>query len=224
MPETEIIRILVVDSRGVIASGISTILRGVPGFEVVGQARDGEEALRLSAQGDLDVISMDIDLLGSMPGMELLRRLRRRLPYARVIILTNLVNDRTIREVLQEGACGYLLKSVSADELVHAIRAAFQGTVVLSPEAAQVLLRGPSVPNQYHLTPREYDVLNLLVQGWNNHDIAKALNISLSTVQFHVSNILEKLQVHNRIEAATLAVQHNLAAYRKPLAGTTDRL
>ncbi len=138
--------------------------------------------------------------------MELLRRLRRRLPYARVIILTNLVNDRTIREVLQEGACGYLLKSISADELVHAIRAAFQGTVVLSPEAAQVLLRGPSVPNQYHLTPREYDVLNLLVQGWNNHDIAKALHISLSTVQFHVSNILEKLKVHNRIEAATLAV------------------
>ncbi len=222
MSETKAIRILVVDSRGVIASGISTILRAVAGFDVVGQARNGEEAIKLSEQNDLDVISMDIDLLGPMQGMELLRRLCRGRPGTRTVILTNLLDDRTVRQVLQEGACGYLLKSITAEELVQAIRAAFQGTTVLSPEAAQVLAREPAVPNEYHLTPREYEVLQLLVRGWNNHDIAKALHISLSTVQFHVSNILEKLKVHNRIEAATLALQHHLAAYQKPLAGTTD--
>jgi two-component system, NarL family, response regulator LiaR len=222
MPETEVIRILVVDSRSVIASGIATILKGVADFEVVGQAMSGEQALRLSEQNDLDVISMDIDLLGPMQGMELIHRLRRRSPRTRIIILTNLLDAGILRSVLQEGACGYLLKSISADELVQAIRAAFEGTIVLSPEAAQSLIREPAVPNEYHLTPREYDVLHLLVQGWNNHDIAKELHISLSTVQFHVSNILEKLKVHNRIEAATLAVQRNLASYQKPLAGTTD--
>ena len=213
MQDTETIRILVVEPRGVIASGISTILRGYSDFNVVGQVKNGEDALKFMSSEDPDVISMDIDLPGAIPGLDLIRRVQVRFPHTRIIILTNLLEDASIREALRLGAAGYLLKNVTADELIQAIRAVCQGTVVLSPEVAQLLTHEAASPHQYHITPREYQVLDLLVKGRNNHDIARELNISLSTVQFHVSNILEKLEVHNRIEAATLAVRRNLATY-----------
>lgn len=216
MPEIQTIKVLVVDHRAVTASGISTILGGCTGFQVLGQAKNGEEALQIMQDYDPDIISIDIELPDPLSGRETIQRLRQKSLCARIVILTNLLDETVVRNVLREGVKGYLLKSASAEELIYAIRAAYQGTSVFSPEVTELLLREVTIPNGYHLTPREYEVLELLVQGWNNHDIAKQLNISLSTVQFHVSNILAKLEVHNRIEAATFAVRHNLAAYQKP--------
>ncbi len=124
----------------------------------------------------------------------------------------NLLDPAIIHDALSAGVLSYLLKYSSADELIHAIKSAYRGIPALSPEITKVLIEEVSNPIAYHLTSREQEVLELLSRGLNNNEIANQLTISLSTVQFHVSNILNKLGVHNRIEAATFAVRHKLAS------------
>lgn len=219
MQDVGTIKILVVDYRVLVGSGISTILERNADFQVVGQATSGEDTIRCIERYSPDIVSIDIDLPDPITGVEVIRMVRRRFPQIRLLVLTNLLDEAIIRDVLRQGVAGYLLKNSSAEELVHAIRSAYRGRPSLSPEVIQILIQGLTVPHDYHLTPREHQVLDLIAQGRNNHEIGEKLNISLSTVQFHVSNILDKLDVHNRIEAAMFAVQHHLAKYPNTSAG-----
>ncbi len=206
------IKILVVDRRAIVRQGIALILGAYPDLKVIGQAKNGEEILQHFNGSFPDIVCMDIDIPGPATGLEVIRRIRELSPFTRVVVLTNRVEPQLVFTALKEGVLGYLLKDTSADELVNAIRGAFEGTPTLCAEAVNLLVRGPGVPELPSLTARERQVLEKVAQGMNNQEIATALQISLSTVQFHVSHILQKLAVHNRIEAAAFAVRHNMAA------------
>jgi NarL family two-component system response regulator LiaR len=209
----DMIKILIVDRHAVVSNGISTVLRTYADFEVLGRAADRKEVLQFLEQGTPDIIIIDLDLPGPISSIELLRMLRKKLPRTRVVVLTNLLEEQVVRNALQVGVTSYLLKDTSLEELARAIRAAHQGVPTLSPEVTRLVVRELSNPlqNGRDLTSREREVLKLIARGLNNQEIAKELNISLSTVQFHVSNILDKLEVHNRIEATAFAVRHRLA-------------
>lgn len=207
------IKVLVVDKRAIISTGISLILERYADFEVMGQAKCAEEVFQILDHTPPDVVCMDIDLPGPVGGLELIRRLHNAFPFTRVVILTNLLEPTILHEALKVGVSGFLLKDATADELASAIRAASHGIPTLCSEVVKVLVREVSAPNTPYLTQREHQVLDLVARGLNNQVIADQLHISLSTVQFHVSHILQKLAVHNRIEAAAFAVRHNLATY-----------
>jgi two-component system, NarL family, response regulator LiaR len=206
------IKILIADGHSVVVTGIAKVLDEIPDFEVVGISSSGEETFHLLEDRSPNVLMIDVDLPGLVSGLEVIRRLRRRSPQARILILTNLLDHAIIHAALREGVVSYLLKNSSAENLIHAIRYTYQGIPALSPEVTQLLVQEVAAPAGSHLTAREQDVLKLLADGMNNQQIAGILSISLSTVQFHVSNILSKLGVHNRIEAAMFAVRHNLAS------------
>jgi two-component system, NarL family, response regulator LiaR len=210
MQDSKAIKILIADGHSVVVSGIAKILEEVPDFQVVGLSKSGEETFRLFESISPDVVIIDVDLPGPVSGLEVVRRLHHRSRLLRTLILTNILDPDVIHDALREGVLSYLLKSSSVEELTHAIRYTHQGIPALSPEVTRVLVQEVAAPPEGHLTSREQDVLRLLAQGLNNQEIAGQLSISLSTVQFHVSNILSKLGVHNRIEAATFAVRHNL--------------
>jgi NarL family two-component system response regulator LiaR len=211
MQDLQTIKILIADGHAVVGSGVAKVLGGIKGFQVLGQAKSGEETFYLFEHHTPDIVTIDIDLPGAVSGLEVIRMLRNRYPALQIVVLTNLLEEMIIRDALRAGAISYLLKNVSAEELVHAIQAAYQRVPTLSLEVTRILIREVTSSNGHHLTDREQQVLQLIAEGWSNHEIAKQLSVSLSTVQFHVSNILHKLGVHNRIEAATFAVRHKLA-------------
>lgn len=214
MKDVQVIKILVVDHHAVVGRGVSAVLDAYSEFEVVGQAQSGEETLRLMEKCDPDIVTVDIDLAGGLSGLDMVNVLRRKYPDTKIIVLTNLLEETTVQSALQAGVVSYLLKTASLDDLARALRDAHRGIPTLSPDVTQLVIRELSSPirNGRNLTSREYEVLALIAKGSNNHEIAKSLNISLSTVQFHVSNILQKLQVRNRIEAAAFAVRNKLVS------------
>ncbi len=205
------IRVLIVDDQPLVHSGLRFFLLAFDDLELVGEASSGEEAVQLCAQVQPDVVLMDLMMPG-MNGAAATRVICERWPQVHVIALTNFQDAELVRGVLEAGATGYLLKNVSAEELAHAIRAAYTGQPTLAPEATQALIHTVIHPPEpgYDLTPREYEVLTLMVQGLSNADIAARLVIGLSTVKFHVSNILSKLGVTSRAEAVALALQRDL--------------
>ncbi len=205
------IRILVVDSRPLIAKGVSVLLNSIPDFDVIGQARSVQEALQQPATPTADVILIDVDMPAPDAGTGMIPALRRASPYAHIIVLTNLQDAATIHQALQAGAISYVLKNISIDELAAAVRAADKGIPTLSAEVTGVLVQRAAEPDHppRSLTAREQQVLELMSRGLNNQHIASELRVSLSTVQFHVSNILAKLGAHNRTEAATRAVRRH---------------
>ncbi|HEY9710460.1 MAG TPA: response regulator transcription factor [Oculatellaceae cyanobacterium] len=213
MGDFETIKILIVDHRAVVGTGVCAVLGAYADLEVVGRAESGEETLRLMEQYDPDIVAIDIDLPGHINGTEIIGLLQDKFPKTRVLVLTNLLEEMIIYDALRAGVIGYLLKTSSVEELAHAIRAAYQGIPTLSPEVTQLVMRELSAPisGGRNLSPREIQVLKLIARGLKNHEIAEDLFISLSTVQFHVSKILQKLQVRNRIEAAAFAVRNRLA-------------
>jgi NarL family two-component system response regulator LiaR len=205
---------MLVDDHAVVRSGLSAFLIAFDDLELVGEAGSGEEAMRLCDQVRPDVVLMDLVMPG-MDGAAATRAIREHCPEIQVIALTSFKEETLVQGALEAGAIGYLLKNVSADELVDAIRAAHAGRPTLAPEAAQVLIRATRSaaeppPLGHDLTPREREVLALMVEGLNNPEIAERLVVSRSTVKFHVSSILSKLGASGRTEAVALAVQHDL--------------
>ncbi len=182
---------------------------------MVGEAADGLEAVEVCAEVKPDVILMDLVMPG-LDGASATRAIRQQFPEVQVIALTSFQEKQLIRDALQAGAIGYLLKNVSVEELSAAIRSAHAGQSALAPEAIQALLQdetdeADSVPD-YSLTPREMEVLVLLVEGLSNRQIAERLVVSRATAKAHVSHILEKLSVSNRAAAITLALRHKLVS------------
>ena len=209
------IRVMLVDDHDMVRRGLATFLMAKPDLELVGEAADGYEALEVCAEVEPDVILMDLIMPG-MDGVEATRAVRQRWPETQVIALTSFQEKQLIRDALEAGAIGYLLKNVNVEELAAAIRSAYAGQSALAPEAIQVLLQDEVTDVEefpdYQLTNREMEVLVLLVEGLNNRQIAERLFVSRSTAKAHVSHILEKLDVSNRAEAITLALRHKLVS------------
>lgn len=205
------IRVMIVDDHAVVRSGLAAFLLVYDDLELVAEADGGQAALRLAGEEEPDVILMDL-IMPDLDGAEATRAIKERYPHVQVVALTSFREEELVQGALQAGAIGYLLKNVAADDLAAAIRAAHAGRPTLAPEATEVLIHAATRPPdpRFDLTPREKDVLALIVQGRSNGEIAEALFISRSTVKFHVSSILSKFGVDSRTEAATLAVQHKL--------------
>ena len=211
MTQSNPIRVLLVDDHMVVRSGLSTVLSVYDDLKLVGEAGDGEEAIRLCERLQPDVVLMDL-LMPKMDGVTAIKAIKSRCPQIQIIALTSFKEKEYVEGALKAGANGYLLKDVSAEELVNAVRRAVVGQPSLSPEAAQVLIHNVSEPAQplMEMTGREKEILVLMVEGLSNNEIAERLFVSQSTVKFHVSNILSKLGVTGRTEAVALAVKHHL--------------
>ncbi len=205
------IRVMIVDDHAVVRSGLKAFLMVFDDLELVGEASGGNEAVQVVERMHPDVILMDL-IMPDMDGAATTKVIRGRWPEVQVVALTSFREDELVKNALQAGAIGYLLKNVGADELADAIRSAHVGRPTLAPEAAQVLIQASRRPVQpgFDLTEREREVLSLLVKGLSNNDIADRLVVSRSTVKFHVSSILSKLGVSSRTEAVALALNNKL--------------
>jgi DNA-binding NarL/FixJ family response regulator len=183
-----------------------------PDLEVVGEAENGEEAARLARRLEPDVVLMDL-VMPVMDGVEATRAIRRELPDTQVVALTSVLEDASVTGAVRAGAIGYLLKNTGSDELTRAIKAAAEGQVHLAPEAASRLMREVSAPEKPDaLTERETEVLKLIARGMANKQIARELYIGEKTVKTHVSNILSKLGVNSRTQAALHAARTGLVS------------
>ena len=207
-------RVLLVDDHDIYRAGLRGLLLE-QGVDIVGEANRGEGALELVQEKGPNVVVMDLNMPG-IGGIEATRRIATLSPLTKVIMLTVSSDQPDVLEAILAGACGYLLKSATTQEIVAGIRAAARGDALLSPSIAAKLLdrvrenppqRPPSDPTQAELTDRELEVLRLLASGMDNAEIGQALFISGSTVKNHISSILVKLQIENRIQAAVYAVR-----------------
>jgi two-component system, NarL family, response regulator LiaR len=205
------IRVMLVDDHTMVRRGLATFLKIFDDLELAGEAESGAAAIQLCAEVLPDVILMDM-VMPDMDGAAATRAIRQQFPQVQVIALTSFKEGDLVKNALEAGAIGYLLKDVSADELVQAIRAAHAGRATLSPEAAQALVEAANQPPGpgLDLTEREREVLALMVEGLNNTQIAGKLSVSPSTIKSHVSNILSKLGVSSRTEAVTLALRNQI--------------
>lgn len=206
------IRVLIVDDHSVVRQGLRMFLALDHEIEVVGEAANGREALDVVNSIKPDVVLMDL-LMPVMDGITAIEAIRRDYPETEVIALTSVLEDELVLNAVRAGAIGYLLKDTQADDLCRAIKAAAAGQVQLSPQAAERLMReirSPESPEK--LTEREKDVLRLLAKGKANKEIAVQLSISETTVKTHVSNILMKLGVPSRTQAALYAVKIGLVS------------
>ncbi|MET9389486.1 response regulator transcription factor [Streptomyces sp. NPDC006624] len=207
------IRVLVVDDHQVVRRGLRTFLEVQDDIEVVGEAADGAEGVERAGELHPDVILMDVKMPG-MDGVEALRRLRELDNPARVLVVTSFTEQRTVVPALRAGAAGYVYKDVDPDALAGAIRSVHAGHILLQPEVAGALLSqegansGPGRAGS--LTDREREVLGLIADGRSNREIARALVLSEKTVKTHVSNILMKLDLADRTQAALWAVRHGV--------------
>ncbi len=200
------IRIMIVDDHFVVRMGLATILNAHPDLTVVAEAANGQQAINLFRQHRPDITLMDLRLPG-MGGVEITKAIRSEFPNSRIIVVTTYDGDEDIYRALQAGARAYLLKDVPGDQLVDAIRAVHSGQTRIPPEVASRLAE--RLPRS-ELSPREMDVLRLIVDGKSNKEIASALFISESTVKVHVNNILGKMGVSDRTQAAMTAIQRGI--------------
>jgi two-component system, NarL family, response regulator LiaR len=205
--------VVIADDHSVVRQGLRMFLGSDPELEIIGEARDGAEAVRLALEHRPDVVVMDI-LMPVMDGVQATAAIRREAPETEVVALTSVLDDETVIDAVRAGAIGYIPKDTEAHELRRAIKAAASGQVQLSPQAAARLLREVRMPDKsaHLLTERETDVLRLLARGQSNKEISQTLSVSEQTVKTHVSHILSKLGVPSRTQAALYAIRTGLAS------------
>jgi len=209
------VRVLIVDDHAIVRKGIRALLSEAGGFEVVGEADNGQTAVLLAQETQPDVILMDL-LMPGVDGIEATRQITSRQPKARILVLTSFAADNKVFPAIKAGALGYLLKDSSPDELVRAIRQVQRGEPSLHPTIARKLLQEIARPAEREpapeaLTTRELEVVQLIAQGLSNQEIADRISVSESTVRAHVSRILGKLHLASRTQAALYAVREGLA-------------
>lgn len=209
--DPSMIRILITDDHAIVREGLRTFISTEPGMEVIGEAVDGIEAVQKSCDLKPDVILMDM-AMPRMGGLEAIQKIKEQCPEAQILVLTSFSDDETVFPAIKAGALGYLLKNTSPNRLLSAIRDVYQGKPSISPDIANKLMRelqrkSNLPPTKEPLTEREMDVLKLVAQGMTNQEIAEELVISEGTVRTHVSNILSKLHLANRTQAALYALR-----------------
>ena len=221
----EPIRTMIVDDHALFRRGLEMVLDEEGDIELVGQASDGTEAVEKAAESLPDVVLMDIRMPRSS-GIEACRAMKEAAPSAKIVILTISDEEEDLFEAIRAGASGYLLKDIPLDEVAEAVRAVYDGQSLINPSMAGKLITefatlarrdAEEEPIKHvaapKLTEREMEVLRLVARGMNNRDIAKELFISENTVKNHVRNILEKLQIHSRMEAVMIAVRQKLIEF-----------
>ena len=214
--DSRIIRVLIADDHAIVRKGICALLATEPEIEVVGEAKEGAEAILQAGRLSPDVILMDL-VMPEVDGLEAIRQIALQQPQIRILVLTSFDGDDKVFPAIRAGALGYLLKDSAPDELIRAIRQVHRGESSLHPAVARKLLREVSQPSKRDadvdpLTEREVEVLRLVAAGWSNREIACQLEISEATVRTHVSNILSKLNLCSRTQAALYALREGLAS------------
>ncbi len=197
------IRILIADDHGVLRAGLHALLSAEPDLEVVGEASDGREALRLAGGLRPDIVLVDLVMPG-LGGIEVTRQLKKSLPNTRTLVLTVHEDVSLLREAIQAGAAGYLIKRAVESELINAIHAVWRGDLYVHPAMTRALVKdlppAPAAPaSPKSLTPREIEVLRLIAQGYTNGQIAEGLSLSVRTVEIHRMNLMRKLGLCNRV-------------------------
>jgi NarL family two-component system response regulator LiaR len=213
MTDLKPIKVMVVDDHPVVRDGLKNMFLVFDDLELIGEAENGSAALAFCQLNTPDVILMDI-LMPVMDGILATRAICQQFPQVKIIVLTSYPEDNLVQKSLEAGAIGYLLKNAPIDDLANAVRSAYAGQPTLAPEATMALIRaktGPLKPGS-DLSPREREVLALIVQGLSNEEIAERLVISPATARHHVSACIQKLGAANRAQAASLAVKHGLVA------------
>ena len=214
------IRVLIVDDHTIVRTGLRALINGEAGMELVGEATCGEEALRLTQELRPDILVLDLSL-PDMDGIQVTRKLKSEQPDVRVLILTVHEDEALLREAMRAGASGYIIKHAAESELISAIHSLKIGDMYVHPRMIQALFTEPEPPKapstseclaQEVLTPREIDVLRLIVQGYTNRQIAEELRFSVRTVEGHRGNLTEKLGLHSRVELARYAREHGLTS------------
>jgi two-component system nitrate/nitrite response regulator NarL len=219
MTQEKRLRVLLIDDHTLFRSGIKALLQRQPGFEVVGEAGDAFEGVKRAKALQPDVVLLDIHMPG-MTGREAVSLFADEAPHARILMLTVSEDVDDLMQALRAGAHGYLLKNIETDFLVNAIRSAVDGDSVMSPQMTSKLMKSVSAPpaapasapaEKERLSPREREILAFLARGASNKEIARSLDLAESTVKIHVQNILKKLNLLSRVQAAVYAVEHGLA-------------
>lgn len=213
------VRVMLVDDHAVVRQGLRTFLDLQDNIVVVGEARDGVEALRIVHECSPDVVLLDL-IMPRMDGIETVRRMKAARPQTQIIVLTSFGDDQKVFAAIRAGATGFLLKDVSPGDLALAIHAAQRGEASLAPGIATKLMQeiavgGTPVNDEQSLTEREYAVLALIAQGRSNKQISEELSISEKTVKTHVSNILTKLHLDDRTQAAIYALREGLVPFSR---------
>jgi len=211
------IRILLADDHNVLRAGLRMLLNTEPEFEVVGEAADGNQAMQLAATLSPDIVLMDINMPG-LGGVEATKCLKEIQPEIHVLILTVHEDESLLRETIHAGASGYVIKRAAEAELTQAIQAISQGDMYIHPSMTRALLKDlapvpspkPASSIQSTLTKREVDVLRLVVRGYTNNQVAELLSISPRTVEGHRANLMQKLDLHSRVELVEYAEEHGL--------------
>lgn len=211
------IRILIADDHGVLRAGLRSLLNPDSDMEVIGEAGDGSEAVRLALRLQPDMILMDISM-PKMGGIEALQQISEKLPGCKILMLTVHEDEGLLRKAIRAGASGYVIKRAAESELISAIRTAMQGDFYIHPAMTRVLLRdlvpasAASRPTENTLTHREIEVLRLIARGYTNNQIASSLCLSARTVEGHRANLMAKLNLHSRVELVEYAEQHGFLA------------
>jgi len=207
------IRVVIVDDHEIVRQGIWTILQGDSEFQVVGEAGDGKEALRIVRETQPDVTLVDVRL-PEVSGIELCYHIQREVPQTQVLILTGYLDSNVVRECIRAGARGYVLKDVASTDLRRSIREVVRGESPVDPRAARMMMHwlrdGPKADAPDHFTLREIEILRLIAEGLTNREIAERLCLSENTVKTYVQGLYQKLDAHNRIEAVMRATKWGL--------------
>jgi len=211
---TEIIHVLIADDHAIVRQGLEVVINTQPDMELIGQAKDGEEVVRMARQTRPDVIVMDLQM-PVKDGLIAIEEINQLDLDAQILVLTSFPEDEMVIAAVKSGATGILLKDSLPEKLLAAIRAVYRGESVLHPTVSRKLMENVRQPSKAValedvLTQRELDVLKLLAKGFTNGQIALSLHISIRTVTTHIRNILDKLQLQNRTQAALYAVEHGI--------------